>query len=224
MQRIKFNARAVLFLLNTGIFNAHLAAQDTVSKITLYPTIICSYAPALTKSVKNGNPLFIAGTAITYKTFYAELRVNYDQLNTLGAYAGKLYLLEKPKITHVFTPQLGILVGNYKGVSAQFYYQAYHKLFDFNFLNQYSISSAKQANFYFNWSSLDFKVWNNKFLGASTQVYNEFNSASQFIQLGIDAAYKNKNTTIQLYCFNFFSLPNLYFSLFIQQRIAIKRR
>jgi hypothetical protein len=210
--------KCVLFLLLCISCNI-LSAQDSSKTITIYPTVIGAYAPSLPTDIKAGNPLLIVGSALTYKTLYAEVRVNYDQLNTLGAYVGKMYLIEKPKLTHLFTPQLGVLIGDYRGGSFQFYYQAYHQAFEISFLNQYSVSVAKQPSFYFNWSSIDFNLVKHCSLGVSTQIYSETNTGYKSLDLGLETAFKKNNTTIQLYWFNFFAPNSSFISLFVQQKI-----
>lgn len=200
-----------------------LCSQDT-TQLVLFPTFIASYAPQEQFSFQNNNPYLIAGSVISYGKFYGEVRYNYEQLNTLGIYGGKSFVVSKPKMEHVFTPQLGLMLGDYTGGSFQFYYLGYHKNFDISFLNQYSVPVSGQSQFYFNWSGIDFTVYKKFRLGVSGQYYSDVQESYKTLDGGISAAYKNDKTTLQLYWFNFYDLDNQYISLFLQQRLAFKKR
>ena len=125
---------------------------------------------------------------------------------------------------HVFTPQVGVMLGDYKGGSFQFYYLGYHKNFDISFLNQYSVPLSGQSQFYFNWSGIDFTVYKKFRLGVSGQYYSDTQDGFKTFDGGLSAAIKTNKTTFQLYWFNFYDLDNQYISLFLQQRLAFKKR
>ncbi|MCZ8284884.1 MAG: hypothetical protein O9353_05455 [Bacteroidia bacterium] len=198
-------------------------SQDTTGLI-LYPTFISSYRPAQPLQIKDNKPYLIGGTIISYKNIYAELRYNYEQYNTLGIYGGRSFVISKPKMQHVLTPQLGIMVGNYKGGSFQFYYLGYHKAFDISFLNQYSIPVSGQSQFYYNWSGIDFTVYKAFRLGVSGQYYSDVQTNFNTLDAGIYAAIKTNNTTIQLYWFNGYDIDGQSLSLFLQQKISFKKK
>jgi len=182
-------------------------SQDTTG-LALYPTFISSYSPSQQLDMENNNPYLIGGTIISYKKFYGEVRYNYEQLNTFGVYGGRSFIISKPKMEHVFTPQLGVMLGDYNGGSFQFYYLGYHKNFDISFLNQYSVPISGQSQFYYNWSGIDFTVYKKFRLGVSGQYYSDVQTDYKTLDGGISAAIKSDKTTIQLYWFNFYDLPN----------------
>ena len=198
-------------------------SQDTTG-LTLYPTFISSYSPSQQLNMANSNPYLIGGTIISYKKFYGEIRYNYEQLNTFGIYGGRSFIISKPKMEHVFTPQVGVMLGDYKGGSFQFYYLGYHKNFDISFLNQYSVPISGQSQFYYNWSGIDFTVYKKFRLGISGQYYSDVQIDNKRLDGGISAAIKANKTTIQLYWFNFYDLPNQFFSLFLQYKVSFKKK
>lgn len=198
-------------------------SQDTTGLI-LYPTFISSYLPAQPLHMKDNNPYLIGGTIISYKKIYAELRYNYEQYNTLGIYGGRSFVISKPKMQHVFTPQLGIMLGDYDGGSFQFYYLGYHKAFDISFLNQYSVPVSGQSQFYYNWSGIDFTVYKAFRLGVSGQYYSDVQTNFNTLDAGFYAAIKTNKTTIQLYWFNGYDSASQSLSLFLQQKISFKKK
>ena len=171
-------------------------SQDTTGLI-LYPTFISSYSPSLHLNMANNNPYLIGGTIISYKKFYGEVRYNYEQLNTFGIYGGRSFIISKPKMEHVFTPQLGVMLGDYNGGSFQFYY---------------------------NWSGIDFTIYKKFRLGVSGQYYSDVQTDNKRLDGGISAAIKANKTTIQLYWFNFYDLSNQFFSVFLQHKISFSKK
>lgn len=198
-------------------------SQDTTG-LTLYPTFISSYSPSQQLNMANNNPYLIGGTIISYKKFYGEIRYNYEQLNTFGIYGGRSFIISKPKMEHVFTPQLGVMLGDYNGGSFQFYYLGYHKNFDISFLNQYSVPISGQSQFYYNWSGIDFTVYKKFRLGVSGQYDSDVETNFKTLDGGVSAAIKANKTTIQLYWFNFYDLPNQFISVFLQYKVSFKKK
>jgi hypothetical protein len=211
-------ALSLLFIQTLNAFS-----QDTTG-LKLYPTVILSYLPGQAFQIANNNPYLIGGTIISYKNIYAEVRYNYEQANTFGIYGGRSFSISKPKMEHVFTPQLGIMLGDYYGGSFQFYYLGYHKAFDISFLNQYSVPLSGQSQFYYNWSGIDFTVYKTFRLGVSGQYYSDVQTRFKTLDGGLSAAIKTNKTTIQVYWFNFFDLPNQFFSVFLQHKISFKKK
>ena len=125
---------------------------------------------------------------------------------------------------HVFTSQLGVMLGDYTGGYLQFYYLGYHKKFDISFLNQYSVPVSGQSQFYYNWSSIDFKMHTKFRLGVLGQYYSDTQNSYKTLFGTISAAFKNDFRTIQLYWFNFYDMNNQFFSLFLQQKNSFKKR
>lgn len=197
--------------------------QDTTG-LTLFPTFISSYSPSQPLNMANHNPYLIGGTIISYKKFYGEVRYNYEQLNTFGIYGGRSFIVSKPKMEHVFTPQLGVMLGDYNGGSFQFYYLGYHKNFDISFLNQYSVPISGQSQFYYNWSGIDFTVYKKFRLGVSVQYDSDVETNFKTLDGGISAAIKANKTTIQLYWFNFYDLPNQFISVFFQYKMSFRKK
>ncbi len=210
----------VLFFLSR-IKNVY--GQDTTG-LVVFPTFISSYFPSKPVNFANNNPYLIGGTIISYKKVYGEVRYNYDQVNTFGIYGGRSFIISKPKMEHVFTPQIGVMLGDYRGGSFQFYYLGYHKNFDISFLNQYSVPLSGQSQFYYNWSGIDFSIYKKFRLGVSGQYYSDVQTEYKRLDGGVSAAIKANKATIQLYWFNFYDLPNQFVSVFLQHRISFKKK
>ena len=209
---------AVLFARISTCF-----CQDTTG-LTLYPTFIASYLPRQAPGISGNNPYLIGGSIISYKNVYAEVRYNYEQSNTFGIYAGRSFVIARPRMEHVFTPQLGIMLGDYRGGSFQFYYLGYHNAFDISFLNQYSVPVSGQSRFYYNWSGVDFRVYKAFRLGVSGQYYSDVPGSFKTLDAGCSAALKTTTTTLQVYWFNGYDLPNQFLLVFLQQKIFLKRK
>ena len=207
---IKTKIFFLLMFISFGSF-----CQDSVS-VTVYPTIITAWETSLPTSLKNNNPLIILDLPIVRKKLYTETRFNYDQINTLGIYAGRIFSVSK-KSSHLFIPQLGLLYGDYKGAAFQFYYLMMGNKIDINFLNQYGISSNQLSDFYFNWSDIQYAVTNKIRLGTSIQIYHD--DELQYLDLGGYIAYKTQKTSFALYSFNFWDQSSHFLILSIQRKI-----
>jgi hypothetical protein len=128
------------------LISSNSSAQDHA--LFLYPTFIGGWYTHDKTEVENGNPLLIADLPVIKNNTYAELRYNYDQLNTLGIYAGKRISIRK-QVDEVLIPQIGLLAGAYTGASLQLYYQQLNRCYEINFQNQYGISFKNQAAVFF---------------------------------------------------------------------------
>lgn len=208
-----------LLVICINFFSLNLFGQDSL--VSVYPTFISGAYTDKRWDLKQNNPFIILDLPIIKNKFYSEIRYNYDQLNTLGIYAGKIFSLSK-KTAQVLIPQIGFLYGNYKGASLQFYYQFINKRVEINFQNQHGISFNKLSNFYFNWSDIQFPITKKIKVGGSVQIYSakELNT-SDFALL---VTYKSGNWIVALYSFDFYDLPKHFFAFGIQKAFSFKLR
>jgi hypothetical protein len=147
----KFSIHLVTAFVN--FFSFSLFGQD--SSLSTKPAFLAESFTHKQVNFKENNPLPIIIIPVAKNSFYAEARYNYDQTNTSALYVGKIISLDKSR-EQTLIPQIGLLYGDYKGASVQFYYQNVQPDAEINFQNQYGISFDKLSNFYFNWSDIQF--------------------------------------------------------------------
>ena len=93
-----------------------------------------------------------------HQNWYFEGRYNYEALNTVSVYAGKIYE-RKAKISWSVNPVMGLLMGEYKGGSAGMNIKADYKKLSFSSQSQYTFSLFnKKENFTYSWSELAFNL------------------------------------------------------------------
>lgn len=162
------------FLFAQETVNPQLIVQDTsgISKkdagIFLLPALFLPLIPYERHDPDNLPQLIYVMPVIKNRIFY-EFRFNYDATNSAGMYCGFLFYKEK-KITQNIIPSVGIIFGQYRGVSAQINYQLLSGKLQLDFQNQYTCSFNKMGNFYFNWSSVQYKISGGLFSGISSQI------------------------------------------------------
>jgi hypothetical protein len=212
---VKLKIHLVAVAVNFVSFS--LFGQDTL--LTVYPAFIAGVYTYKPVETKESNPLLIPDVSIVKNTFYTEWRYNYDYISTSAIYAGKIIPLSK-KPQQILTPQIGLLNGDYKGVSLQFYYQYIGSEVEINFQNQYGIAFNKLSNFYFNWSDVQLHITKKIRLGNSIQIHSD--KASTTLDYGLFLVYKPENWTLALYSFDFYNLARHFFALEIQRAMIFK--
>jgi len=204
-----------LFLL----FISHtLPGQDT-SRWSITPTLIGGIFPQYEYDLKEYNPLLIPYIPFSKGGFYGELRYNYDRNGTLGIYGGRSWSYGKNAV-QLLTPQAGILVGDYRGISFQLYYSVIHRAIEFNFTNQYSWIFNNRPDFYFNWSDLQFpvlKVWR---IGLSTQIFAD--NTIRTYDLGPMAGFRKNSWYAMVTLFNPWKWDKHFLFFAIQKQIYLK--
>lgn len=175
------------------------SAKGQDSSWVIQPALIGGIFPNFDYDLKEYNPLLIPYIPFSKGNFYGEVRYNYDRNGTLGVYGGRSFLIEK-KALHIFTPQLGLLAGDYIGTSVQFYYNLIHPAVEFNLTNQYSVIFNDRPSFYFNWSDLQFPVFEKFRAGATLQVF--WDEEIRLIDPGILIGYRTDKFYAMLSSFN----------------------
>ena len=134
------------------------------------------------------------------KGMYAELRYNYEDLNTISLYGGKTFEGGK-NLQFAITPMLGVSIGNFKGVSLATNTELDWKNIYLSSQTQYSFSTINaEADFFFTWSELAYNISRKVFAGLALQFTRQqgINDAEP----GFVAGLNIKNTSIPFYAFS----------------------
>ena len=146
------------------------------------------------------------------KGIYAELRYNYEDLNTVSLYGGKTFTGGK-KLIFSITPMVGFAIGQFKGVSIAANKELEWKNIYFSSQSQYSIATqTSESDFFFTWSELAYNISKNIFGGVAIQ-YTKQQGMSK-TEPGVLAGVNFRNFSIPFYAFSPFSTkPNFIFGL-----------
>ena len=192
-----------------------LTAQDS-GKWSISPALIGGIFPSYPYSLKEYNPLLIPYLPVQYGNFYGEVRYNYDRNGTWGLYGGTSRAFGA-QTTHVVTPQIGVVLGDYQGISVQFYYSLIHPKVEFNLTNNYVKVFNHHPNYYFNWSDLQFPIATVWRAGLSTQIF--LDKKVKTYDLGPMMAFRNKGWYAMLTYFNPWAQNKDYWFFAIQKSI-----
>ena len=136
----------------------------------------------------------------TKKNWYAELRYNYEDAQTLSLFAGKT-LAGGKGVTYSVTPLAGFSVGNFTGISLGVNTDIEWKNFYVSAQSQYSMGTKKEvADFFFNWSELGYNITPSLFAGLAMQYTVQ--SGSTELEPGFVAGLAIKNFSFPLYVFS----------------------
>jgi hypothetical protein len=143
------------------------------------------------------------------RKWYGELRYNYEDVQTLSAYAGKTITAGKT-LEFSITPMLGFSTGRFTGISLAANSEINWKKFYISSQSQYSIGIKKGSEaFLFNWSELAYNITPRFYTGLSMQYTRQ--SGQTDIEPGLLAGIS----------FNAFSIPIYVFSPFRQGQYFI---
>jgi hypothetical protein len=211
----KFRIHVVSAVVN--FFSFSLFGQGNL--LSVYPTFISGLYTYRPVNGKENNPLIIPDISIVKDKLYAEVRYNYDYINTSAIYIGENISLSK-KPGQTLTPQIGWLNGDYKGAFLQFYYQLTEPGFAVDFQNQYGIAFNRLPAFYYNWSDIQFSITKNVKFGNSIQIHS--GKGSTTFDYGLFLVYKPADWTLALYSFDFYNLSKHFFVIEIQRALSFK--
>jgi hypothetical protein len=143
--------------------------------------------------------------------WYFEGRYNYEALNTVSAYAGKIYE-KKSTFSYSLNPVAGLVAGEFNGGSAGLNVNADYKNFNFSSQAQYSFSvENKNQNFTYSWSEFAYDATQNIGAGVCLQQTGEYNLQNKFDK-GIFLRLSSNGWTFPIYMFKN-SLNEKYFVL-----------
>lgn len=157
----------------------------------------------------------------TKHNWYAELRYNYEEAQTLSAFAGKTFTGGKSFAYNV-TPMAGVSVGNFAGLSFAANMEIDWKNFYMASQTQYSIATKRSAdNFFFSWSELGYNITDYIFGGLAIQYTLE--QEKNVVEPGFVAGLNFKNISIPFYVFSPFQAGQ-YFVLGLNYEYNFKKR
>jgi hypothetical protein len=157
----------------------------------------------------------------TKENWYAELRYNYEDIQTLSLYSGKIFA-GGHSVQYSVTPMLGLSVGKFTGVSLATNAEAAWKDFYVSSQTQYSMAAKRNAtNFFFSWSELGYNVSRNFFTGLASQ-YTLQTGRNDF-EPGFLAGLNFKNVSFPFYVFSPFRAGR-YFVLGLNYEYKLKKK
>ncbi len=142
---------------------------------------------------------------LNYETqdhLYAEVRYNYEEVNTLSLYVGK-NVTEVGKLSYTVIPLIGAVVGEFKGVSAGFNAAVDYSRFFFSTQSQYTLSFYKEhSDFYFTWCELGYQPLKWFYAGLTVQQTYPQKLETLHTEPGIVIGFSLGKFTLPLYVFN----------------------
>ena len=128
-------------------------------------------APGFYNSIqwsKDKTPVNTGQAWVSSNNFYFEGRYNYEDVKTFSFYAGRTFKTRDSVL--LITPSVGIVLGNFNGISFSTYLELNTKWINAFSENEYVIDeNDKLNNFFFTWSGITFPVHKNIGIGIGCQ-------------------------------------------------------
>lgn len=148
------------------------------------------------------------GSTIVPRVYYqsknnwcAEIRYNYEELQTFSFNAGKKFSIKKT-LSYSITPFAGIVAGKLNGGSVGANTDMDYKKLFFSSEFQYTFSiQRKIENFFFNWSELGYQLSDRIYAGLALQVTHPYETKNNW-QPGVMMGFTYKGWTFPVYAFN----------------------
>lgn len=136
-----------------------------------------------------------------YKKWYAEVRYNYEALNSFSMNVGRSYE-RKEAFSYYVCPMAGLVWGNLHAGSVGFYADIGYKKISFHTQSQYTFSIADRSeNFTYSWSELGYQAFKRMEVGMLIQQIDPISPKSN-IQKGLFVKFEYRNWTFPLYAFD----------------------
>lgn len=135
------------------------------------------------------------------KNWYAEVRYNYDELETFSFNAGKTFSKDG-LISYSVTPLVGAVAGKFNGALLGMNAELNYKNLFFSSESQSTFSSEnKQANFSSNWSELGYQATSNIYTGLALQLTRLYQTENAW-EPGVMLGFSFNKFTFPVYAFN----------------------
>jgi hypothetical protein len=217
------------------VYTIYNAALQNLFKTRVIPAFIACFAaavdcPAQSKiGIENYNYWGQANSNVivpmihieTNNNWYAEVRYNYEDAETLSFFGGKTFSGGK-SLEYSVTPMTGVSVGNFTGVSFATNAEVDWKNFYMASQTQYSIATKKNlSNFFFSWSELGYNITDNFFGGLALQY--TLQQGMNDTEPGLFAGVNFKSVSIPFYVFSPFQAGR-YFVLGLNYEYNFKKQ
>jgi len=159
----------------------------------------------------------------TKKGLYAEMRYNYDDINTFSFYGGKSISGGK-QLEYTVVPMLGFSVGNFESIAAATKMELnYRKSFMSAEVQYNHALRNEQTSFFFTWPEIGIDISEFLFAGIAAQYTIDGNIKT--FEPGLMAGINFKNFSIPFYLFNPFRSNNyLVIGLNYEYNLKPKKR
>ncbi|MDZ4808737.1 MAG: hypothetical protein SGI96_10750, partial [Bacteroidota bacterium] len=155
------------------------------------------------------------------KGIYAELRYNYENIETVSFYGGKRFEGGKA-FSFALTPMAGISFGRFSGVSLATNAEAEWKKFYLSSQTQYSMATKPGVDdFFFSWSEIGYNLTENIFGGAAIQY--TLQQGEKIAETGFVVGLSSKNLSIPVYVFSPFKMGR-YFVVGLNYEFDFKKK
>lgn len=152
---------------------------------------------------------------------YAELRYNYEDLQTLSLFGGRTFYGGK-KFQYTLTPIAGVSTGKFTGLSVGLNADADWKNFYVSSQSQFSMATKRGiANFFYSWSELGYSL-SDRFYGGLAVQYT-YQQGIADTGPGFVAGVNFNSVSIPLYVFRPFEAGR-YFVLGLNCEFNFKKR
>jgi hypothetical protein len=140
----------------------------------------------------------------TKKNWYAEMRYNYEELQSASIHFGKkIKIASLPELN--ITPVAGVVFGNLNGWSAGTVLELSMNKFSFSSEPQYVCSFKKDEECYFySWSEIVYDFSSFAYAGAALQ-HTKWHNSEMLLEPGVVAGFTVKNFTLPIYIFSPFT-------------------
>jgi hypothetical protein len=155
------------------------------------------------------------------KGIYAELRYNYEDVQTVSLYGGRAFDGGNA-VKFTLIPMIGFSVGKFTGVSLATNVEAECKKFYLSSQTQYSMATKKDSDgFFFSWSEVGYSLSDIFFAGIAVQytMQKGINNAEPGFVAGLDF----KNISIPVYVFSPFK-KSRYFVVGLNYEFDFKKK
>jgi hypothetical protein len=190
--------KRIIFILLLIVVALNSKSQDT-SKINIKKLeITVGTFSTLSESGKiSVNPVILGN----WGDYYYENRYCYEASNSTSINAGKRVL---KKIKHAeIIPMIGLILGSFKGLTAELQTSLDYNKWIFLTDNQYSYEYTEpKKSLYFNWTVARYKVTNYLHVGLTTLFDKRVDKAGVFDK-GATVAIIIKNWALRFYAFNY---------------------
>jgi hypothetical protein len=157
----------------------------------------------------------------TKNNWYAEMRYNYEDAQTLSFYGGKTFSGGNA-VTYSITPMTGFSTGRFTGMSLANNIETEWKNFYVSSQSQYSIALRNNnQDFFFTWSELGYNISDHVFSGLAMQY--TLQADNNIFEPGIVAGFRFKNISVPFYIFSPFR-SGCYFVLGLNYEYNFKKR